>query len=58
MEENRGFSARLQYLQCVSNGDTAVLYKAIEINNIINDIIFLVLVITYIVMQIFLFFPP
>ena len=27
---NRWFSARLQYLQCVSNGDTAVLHWAIE----------------------------
>ena len=27
----RWFSARLQYLHCVSNGDTAVLHKAIEL---------------------------
>ena len=35
----RGFSARLQYLQCVSNGDTAVLHWAIDISMI--SIIFL-----------------
>ena len=28
----RWLSARLQYLHCVSNGDTAVLHKAIDIN--------------------------
>ena len=28
---DRWFSARLQYLQCISNGDTAVLHKAINL---------------------------
>ena len=31
-ESYRWFSARLQYLQCISTGDTAVLYWAIDID--------------------------
>ena len=33
----RWFSARLQYLQCINNGDTAVLHKAIDMKHFDNE---------------------